>query len=71
MTWSIVSRERDSRALAIAVATKFFAVGARVPYIEPRQGRASRPRRWSIRFTGRDGLELMRDGVGAADVIRS
>ena len=28
MTWSIVFRERDSGRIAIAVATKFFAVGA-------------------------------------------
>ena len=38
MTWSIIFRERDSGRIAIAVATKFFAVGARVPYIEPRKG---------------------------------
>ena len=30
MTWSIVARDPASGALGIAVATKFFAVGARV-----------------------------------------
>ena len=38
MTWSIIFHERDSGRIAIAVATKFFAVGARVPNIEPQKG---------------------------------
>ena len=31
MTWSIISRDAHDRRIGIAVATKFFAVGARVP----------------------------------------
>ena len=38
MTWSIIFHERNSARIAIAVATKFFAVGARVPNIEPQKG---------------------------------
>ncbi|MGH8430054.1 MAG: DUF1028 domain-containing protein, partial [Solimonas sp.] len=38
MTWSIIFHERSSGRIAIAVATKFFAVGARVPHIEPQKG---------------------------------
>ena len=34
MTWSIIARDPASGAFGIAVATKFFAVGALVPYIE-------------------------------------
>ena len=43
MTWSIIFHERDSGRIAIAVATKFFAVGARVPNIEPQKGAVCHP----------------------------
>ncbi|MFI5001020.1 MAG: DUF1028 domain-containing protein, partial [Reyranellales bacterium] len=33
MTWSIIFSERSTGRIGIAVATKFFAVGARVPNI--------------------------------------
>jgi uncharacterized Ntn-hydrolase superfamily protein len=44
MTWSIIFHERNSGRIAIAVATKFFAVGARVPNIEPQRARYARRR---------------------------
>jgi uncharacterized Ntn-hydrolase superfamily protein len=69
MTWSIVYRERDSGRIAIAVATKFFAVGARVPYIAPQKGAIATQALLNPLY-GPDGLQLIRDGVGAADVVR-
>jgi uncharacterized Ntn-hydrolase superfamily protein len=69
MTWSIVFRERESGRIAIAVATKFFAVGARVPYILPRSGAVATQALLNPLY-GPDGLQLIRDGVGAADVVR-
>jgi uncharacterized Ntn-hydrolase superfamily protein len=33
MTWSIIARDPVTGQIGIAVATRFFAVGARVPYI--------------------------------------
>ena len=33
MTWSIITRDTSTGQFGIAVATKFFAVGARVPFI--------------------------------------
>src|SRR5580704_13710484 len=33
MTWSIIARDNATGEFGIAVATRFFAVGARVPYI--------------------------------------
>ena len=33
MTWSIIAKDAASGSFGIAVATKFFAVGARVPHI--------------------------------------
>jgi uncharacterized Ntn-hydrolase superfamily protein len=69
MTWSIVCRERDSGRIAIAVATRFFAVGARVPYILPRKGAIATQALLNPLY-GPDGLQLIRDGVGAAAVVR-
>jgi uncharacterized Ntn-hydrolase superfamily protein len=34
VTWSIIARDHITGEIGIAVATKFFAVGARVPFIE-------------------------------------
>jgi len=69
MTWSIVFRERVSGRIAIAVATKFFAVGARVPYIAPRKGAVATQALVNPLY-GIDGLQLVRDGIGAQDVVR-
>src|SRR5258707_9568816 len=69
MTWSIIFRERDSGRIAIAVATKFFAVGARVPYIAPQKGAVATQALLNPLY-GIDGLKLIRDGLGADDVIR-
>jgi len=33
MTWSIIARDSATGQFGIAVATRFFAVGARVPHI--------------------------------------
>jgi uncharacterized Ntn-hydrolase superfamily protein len=69
MTWSIIFRERDSGRIAIAVATKFFAVGARVPHIEPTKGAVCTQALVNPLY-GPGGLKLIRDGVGAADIVR-
>ena len=69
MTWSIIHRERDSGRIAIAVATKFFAVGARVPYIAPQKGAVCTQALVNPLY-GPDGLKLIRAGAGARDVVR-
>ena len=69
MTWSIIFHERDSGRIAIAVATKFFAVGARVPHIEPRKGAVCTQALMNPLY-GPHGLRLIREGVAAADVVR-
>ena len=38
MTWSIIARDSATGHFGIAVATRFFAVGARVPHIAARVG---------------------------------
>ena len=69
MTWSIIYRERDTGRIAVAVATKFFAVGARVPYVAPRKGAVCTQALLNPLY-GPRGLRLIDDGVGAADVVR-
>jgi uncharacterized Ntn-hydrolase superfamily protein len=69
MTWSIILHDRANGRIGIAVATKFFAVGARVPHIEPMKG-AVCTQAMTNPLYGRRGLGLIRDGVGAADVVR-
>ena len=69
MTWSIIFHERASGRIAIAVATKFFAVGARVPHVEPQKGAVCTQALVNPLY-GPHGLRLIRDGVGAVDVVR-
>jgi uncharacterized Ntn-hydrolase superfamily protein len=38
MTWSIMARDRDTGQFGIAVATRFFAVGALAPHVKSRNG---------------------------------
>ena len=72
MTWSIIFRERDengSGRIAIAVATRSFAVGSRVPNIAPQRG-AICTQAMTNPLYGPDGLNLIGQGIGAADVVR-
>ena len=69
MTWSIIFHEPDTGRIAITVATKFFAVGARVPSIEPTRGAVCSQALFNP-FYGPRGLQLIRDGLGAADIVR-
>jgi uncharacterized Ntn-hydrolase superfamily protein len=68
MTWSIIHREHGSGRIAVAVATKFFAVGARVPYVAPQKGAVCTQALVNPLY-GPHGLRLIREGVGAADVV--
>jgi uncharacterized Ntn-hydrolase superfamily protein len=69
MTWSIIFHERSTKRIGIVVATKFFAVGARVPFVEPQKGAVCTQALFNPLY-GPRGLGLIRDGVGAADLVR-
>ena len=69
MTWSIIARDPTSGAIGIAVATRFFAVGARVPHIASGIG-AVATQALVNPFYGTRGLELLREGVPAPDVVK-
>ena len=69
MTWSIVARDEATGQTGIAVATCAFAVGARVPFIATGVG-AVATQSFVNPFYGYRGLELLRAGASAEDVIR-
>jgi uncharacterized Ntn-hydrolase superfamily protein len=68
MTWSIIARNPSSGELAIAVATKFFAVGSRVPFIAAGVG-AVATQALVNPFYGVNGLKLLRQGASPEDAV--
>lgn len=68
MTWSIIARDGTTGQFGIAVATRFFAVGALVPHIAPGIG-AVATQALVNPYYGIDGLKLLRDGKSPHDVI--
>jgi uncharacterized Ntn-hydrolase superfamily protein len=69
MTWSIIARDA-SGAFGVAVATRFFAVGALCPHAESGVGALSTQALINP-YYGRHGLDLLRAGVPAAEVVRN
>jgi len=68
MTWSIIARDPATGQIGIAVATRFFAVGARVPHIAPGIGGvATQP--LVNPYYGIDGLRLLREGRSPSEVV--
>ena len=68
MTWSIIAREAQTGKFGVAVATRFFAVGALVPYTEAGVG-AVASQALINPFFGGNGLKLLRDGLSAAETL--
>jgi uncharacterized Ntn-hydrolase superfamily protein len=68
MTWSIVAKDEATGRFGIAVASKFFAVGAVVPHIAPGIG-AVATQAMVNSFFGLEGLALLREGLAAAEVV--
>jgi uncharacterized Ntn-hydrolase superfamily protein len=68
LTWSIIARDENSEKFGIAVATKFFAVGALVPHVAPRVG-AVATQALINPFFGVHGLALLRQGKSAAETV--
>ena len=69
MTWSIIARDAASGAFGVAIATRFFAVGALCPHAESRVGALSTQALVNPHY-GRQGLELLRAGIGAPEVVK-
>ena len=68
MTWSIIARDHATGQFGIAVATKFFAVGARVPHIAANVGRIATQALVNP-YYGIDGVKLLREGRSPREVV--
>ena len=68
MTWSIIAKDNATGQIGIAVATKFFAVGARVPHIAPAIGGIATQALVNP-YYGIDGLRLLREGRSPHEII--
>jgi uncharacterized Ntn-hydrolase superfamily protein len=70
MTWSIIARDETTGRFGIAVATKFFAVGSRVPYIASGVG-AIATQALVNPYYGIDGLKLLREGKNPREIVET
>jgi uncharacterized Ntn-hydrolase superfamily protein len=70
MTWSIIARDTATGEFGIAVATRFFAVGARVPYIAAGIGGIATQALVNP-YYGIDGLKLLRAGRAPCDIVET
>lgn len=69
MTWSIIARDAASGAFGVAIATRFFAVGALCPHAESGAGALSTQALVNPHY-GAQGLRLLREGLPAGHVVR-
>ena len=69
MTWSIIARDESTGRVGIAVATRFFAVGARVPHIRTGVG-AVATQAFINPYFGPRGLALLAAGASAEEAVR-
>ncbi|WP_137700762.1 DUF1028 domain-containing protein [Marimonas lutisalis] len=67
MTFSIVARDPDSGAIGIAVASRFFAVGAMVPNVSAHAAVASQA--FVNPLWGLEGLRRLDGGEAPADIL--
>jgi uncharacterized Ntn-hydrolase superfamily protein len=70
MTWSIIARDAATGEFGIAVATRFFAVGALVPHIAADVG-AIATQALVNPYYGIDGLKLLRAGRAPCDIVET
>jgi uncharacterized Ntn-hydrolase superfamily protein len=70
MTWSIIARDSLTGRFGIAVATRFFAVGARVPHIAAGIGGIATQALVNP-YYGIDGVRLLREGRQPRDIVNT
>src|ERR1041385_2675306 len=70
MTWSLIARDPATGAFGIAVATKNFAVGCRVPHVASGIG-AVATQALSNPFYGVNGIRLLQQGRPAPEVVQA
>lgn len=69
MTWSIIAKDRATGQIGIAVATRFFAVGARVPFIVAGRGGIATQALVNP-YYGIDGAKLLREGRSPQEIVQ-
>ncbi len=70
MTWSIVARDDGGAAFGVAIATKFFAVGALCPHARSGAGALATQALVNPLY-GHHGLDLLEQGIAPAEVLKS
>lgn len=68
-TFSIVARDPDTGAMGCAVQSRYFAVGAVVPWGEADVGVVATQANVNVGY-GPKGVELLRQGLGAEEVLK-
>ena len=68
MTWSILARDPAKNEFGVAVATRFFAVGALCPYGDGRRGVLATQALVNPLY-GYEGLRLLQHGTPAQDIV--
>ncbi len=68
MTYSIAACDLDAGQWGVATQSKFLAVGSVVPWAEPHAGAIATQAYANPRY-GPEGLGLLREGLGAAEVV--
>jgi len=69
MTWSIIAKDDPTGQIGIAVATRFFAVGARVPFIVAGVGGIATQALVNP-YYGIDGAKLLREGRHPREIVQ-
>lgn len=69
MTWSIIAKDDLTGQIGIAVATRFFGVGARVPFIVAGVGGIATQALVNP-YYGIDGATLLRDGRHPQEIVQ-
>lgn len=70
MTWSIIAKDSATGQIGIAVATRFFAVGARVPHIAAGVGGIATQALVNP-YYGIDGVRLLREGKSPQEIVQT
>src|SRR6201982_3592854 len=68
MTWSIIARDKNTGQFGIAVATRFFAVGALAPHLKSRLGAIATQALVNV-FYGTDGVRVPEQGASPKEVV--
>ncbi len=68
MTWSIIARDPQSGVMGMAAASRFFALGARVPFWDGGVGIVATQALLNPLY-GRRGIALLREGCSPREVV--